>query len=44
VSSVLNMDYMFSSASAFTRTLCGAWATSSAQKNGMFSNSPGRIC
>jgi hypothetical protein len=38
------MKEMFSGASSFAQTLCGAWLTSTANKDGMFDGSPGRIC
>ena len=44
VSSVTDMGFMFHSASAFAQTLCGAWMTSRADKDGMFDGSPGRLC
>ena len=45
VSSVENMADMFFEASSFEQTLCGeAWLTSTADKEGMFDGSPGRIC
>ena len=44
VSSVTNMQYMFYYARSFSRTLCGAWKTSKANKDSMFSGSPGRLC
>ena len=44
VSSVTTMRDMFYRASSFAQTLCGAWSTSKAVKNNMFSFSPGRLC
>ena len=45
VSSVTDMEQMFSGASSFAQTLCGdAWLTSTADKDGMFVGSFGRIC
>ena len=44
VSRVTNMEYMFFGASSFAQTLCGAWLTSTADKNRMFDDSPGRLC
>jgi hypothetical protein len=38
------MEEMFSGASSFTQTLCGAWQTSTADKKEMFTRSSGRIC
>ena len=44
VSAVTNMYWMFAHAPAFNRELCGvAWANSKADKNGMFTGSPGSI-
>jgi len=44
VSSVTNMDVMFSGAASFTHTLCGtAWANSKATKEDMFVGSFGSI-
>ena len=37
------MYYMFQRATSFDRELGGAWATSTAHKYRMFSNSPGSI-
>jgi hypothetical protein len=37
------MDHMFSGAASFDHQLGGAWATSTADKYGMFYNSPGTI-
>merc|ERR1719174_3592411 len=44
VSRVTNMEEMFSGASSFAQTLCGAWQTSTADKKEMFTRSSGRIC
>ena len=44
VSRVTIMSKMFKGASSFTGTLCGAWFTSTADKEGMFESSSGRIC
>ena len=44
VSKVTNMKQMFAGASSFARTLCGAWRTSTADKDSMFDGSFGRIC
>ena len=44
VSRVINMEDMFSGASSFTQTLCFAWYTSKADKDGMFTDSSGRMC
>ena len=44
VSWVEEMTDMFSGASSFKQTLCGAWSTTTAEKKGMFDDSPGRIC
>merc|ERR1712113_378730 len=44
VSSVTSMSRMFEEASSFTRTLCGEWFTSKANKEGMFEGSLGRVC
>ena len=44
VSRVTDMGGMFSGAASFAQTLCGAWGTSAADKEGMFDDSSGRIC
>ena len=44
VSRVTNMADMFNGAKNFSRVLCGAWRTSSAVKDNMFVQSPGRLC
>ena len=44
VSNVIVMSRMFLGAKSFKRTLCGAWASSKAQKTEMFHSSPGSIC
>ena len=44
VSRVTNMEEMFTRASSFKQTLCGAWLTSTADKDRMFDGSSGRIC
>ena len=44
VSKVTSMEDMFYSASSFTQTLCAEWHTSTADKDGMFDGSSGRIC
>ena len=44
VSRVTNMEEMFSGASSFTQTLCGAWSASKAYKGGMFDGSFGQMC
>ena len=45
VSRVKNMNTMFYAAKSFNQTLCaGAWLTSTADKYGMFKDSPGQIC
>merc|ERR1719174_348174 len=41
---VINMKEIFSGASSFAQTLCGAWSTSTAKKDGMFDGSSGRLC
>ena len=43
VSRATNMVNMFRSAKSFSRILCGAWATSRADKRSMFMHSPGKI-
>ena len=43
VSGATNMVNMFRSAKSFSQTLCGAWATSKADKRSMFMHSPGTI-
>jgi len=44
VSAVTNMVFMFYRASAFKRKLCGvAWVKSKADKDHMFTDSPGSI-
>ena len=43
VSGATNMVNMFRSAKSFSQTLCGAWATSKADKTSMFMHSPGQI-
>ena len=44
VSAVTSMESMFFGASAFKRELCGAvWMDSKAEKDDMFSDSPGSI-
>ena len=43
VSKATNMKNMFHSAKSFSHTLCGAWATSKADKTGMFTGSSGKI-
>ena len=44
VSKVTDMAFMFLRASSFKRELCGvAWVNSKANKNGMFTFSPGSI-
>ena len=43
VSAATNMVNMFRSAKSFSQTLCGAWATSKADKTSMFMHSPGQI-
>jgi len=44
VSSVADMGYMFKGASSFAQTLCGAWKTSTAKKDGIFQDSSGKMC
>merc|ERR1719174_3559147 len=44
VSGVTNMNAMFKGASSFSQTLCGAWRTSTADKDSMFDGSSGRLC
>ena len=44
VSRVTSMEKMFHSASSFAQTLCGKWQTSTADKDGMFDGSSGKIC
>merc|ERR1719174_3478503 len=45
VSRVNNMNTMFYAAKSFKQTLCvDAWVTSTADKYGMFKDSPGQIC
>ena len=44
VSRVTDMQYMFVGAESFVHTLCGAWLASTANKDGMFYESSGRIC
>jgi len=44
VSKVTNMANMFANANAFSKTLCGAWKKSTANKNNMFTGSSGKIC
>ena len=41
---VTTMEEMFFGASSFAQTLCGAWVTSTANKDGMFDDSSGQIC
>ena len=43
VSAATNMKKMFYFAKSFSQTLCGAWATSKADKRSMFMHSPGQI-
>ena len=43
VSGATNMVNMFRGAKSFSQTLCGAWATSKADKTSMFMHSPGQI-
>jgi hypothetical protein len=43
VSKVTNMGTMFYDAKAFSKTLCGAWQKSTANKDRMFSGSSGKI-
>ena len=43
VSSATSLKHMFYHAKSFSRTLCGAWATSRADKEGMFTGSRGKI-
>ena len=43
VSNVEHMNCMFNGATSFDRQLSRAWATSTANKDGMFSRSPGTI-
>ena len=38
------MQRMFSRASSFSHSLCGAWSTSTADKTDMFVGSSGRLC
>ncbi len=38
------MSKMFKGASSFAQTLCGAWYTSTADKEGMLDGSSGLIC
>ena len=44
VSGVTAMNIMFHGASSFAQTLCGAWLTSTADKDGIFDGSFGQIC
>jgi len=44
VAKVQYMNTMFSGATAFSQTLCGAWKTSTAAKPDMFTGSKGKIC
>jgi len=45
VSRVTNMYAMFSGASSFDQTLCGAWKASKAKyKDIMFAGSSGKLC
>jgi hypothetical protein len=44
VSEVTTMAEMFNGASSFAQTLCGAWLTSTADKDGMFDGSSARLC
>merc|ERR1719198_2212216 len=43
VSSATSLKNMFHHAKSFSQTLCGAWATSRADKEGMFTGSRGKI-
>ena len=43
VSRATNMRNMFYHAKSFSQTLCGVWATSKADKTGMFTGSSGKI-
>ena len=43
VSRATNLQNMFRNAKSFSQTLCGAWATSKADKTGMFAGSSGKI-
>ena len=43
VSNVVDMELMFCGATSFTHQLGGTWATSTAEKDRMFRNSPGTI-
>ena len=43
VSTATNMKKMFYLAKSFSQTLCGAWATSTAVKEGMFTGSRGKL-
>merc|ERR1719198_1497247 len=43
VSSATSLQNMFYHAKSFSQTLCGAWATSRADKEGMFTGSRGKI-
>ena len=44
VSRVTTMKQTFAGTSSFAQTLCGAWLTSAADKDGMFDGSSGRLC
>jgi len=44
VAKVKNMVSMFSGATAFSQTLCGAWSTSTATNTGMLHGSKGKLC
>merc|ERR1712032_1004381 len=44
VSRLQSAKLMFKWASSFKQALCGAWLKSKADKDGMFTGSPGRIC
>ena len=44
VSRVTTMERMFSAAESFSRTLCGAWAVSTADETNMFYYSNGKLC
>jgi len=41
---VTTMYWMFNGASSFTQTLCDEWKDSKADKEGMFTGSPGKFC
>ena len=44
VSKVTKMSFMFWGASSFNQTLCGKWATSTANRDRMFDGSAGKLC